>query len=248
MVKEKCGFTQPWLDLDPTTVQKFAKGQLKTIPDPLNDIYPANTLSNIKDKDVLCLVAGGGQQSAVFGLLGAKVTVVDIAEGQLAGDRKAADHYGYKVTTIQTDMSDLSLLNDKSFDLVYQAPSMSYIPDIKQVYSEVARVIRTGGYYRADAQNPLSQFVDESSWDGKCYRISVPYTVKERKRAKGKSVIEFRHCLDDIFNGLIEAGFSIERVEEAPRDLYQKGPAKPGTWAHLLLYMPGLFAILARKK
>ena len=140
----------------------------------MNDIYPISILADVKGKDVLCLASGGGQQSAIFALLGANVTVIDIAKGQLKGDKKASVHYGYKVKTIQGDMSNLSMLKDNSFDLVYQAPSMCYIPCVKKVYSEVVRVLRSGGIYRADAQNPISQFVDESSWDGKGYRISVP--------------------------------------------------------------------------
>ena len=248
MVKEECGFTKPWLNLDIKVLQKLAKGELKNPPEPLNDIYPISVLANVKGKDVLCLASGGGQQSAVFSLLGAHVIVIDIADGQLEGDKKAAAHYGYKVKNIQGDMSDLSILKDNSFDLVYQAPSMCYIPDVKKVYSEVARVLRSGGLYRADAQNPLSWAVDEESWDGKGYRISEPYKLKAQKRAKDQNVIEFRHYLSDAFNGLIESGFIIERVEEMPADLYQNGQPKQGTWLHSLLYAPGSFAILARKK
>lgn len=248
MVKEECGFTKPWLDLDIKVLQKLTKGKLKNPPEPLNDIYPISVLSNVKGKDVLCLASGGGQQSAVFGLLGANVTVIDIAEGQLEGDKKAAAHYGYKIKTIQGDMNDLSTLKDDSFNLVYQAPSMGYIPDVKKVYSEVARVLRSGGLYRADALNPQSQFIDESSWDGKGYRISVPYTVKEKQISENKNVIEYRHYLSEIFNGLIECGFVIKRVEEMPRGLYQSKKDKPGSWGHSLLYISGLFAILAKKE
>lgn len=248
MVREGCGFTKPWLGLDRAMVKKWAKGEIKNVPLPLKNFYPVSILKDIKGKNVLLLAAGGGQQSAIFGILGAKVTVVDIAEGQLAGDQKAAKHYGYKLLTIQRDISDLSLFKDDSFDLVYQAPSMGYVLDVKRVYAEVARVVRVGGLYCADAQNPLSQFVDESSWDGKGYRISVPYTVRQRKRTGNKKVIEFRHYLDEIFNGLVEAGFTIEKVEETPRTLFQEYQSRPGTYAHSLLYIPGLFTILARKK
>jgi ubiquinone/menaquinone biosynthesis C-methylase UbiE len=250
MVAEKNGFTQPWLDLDPTIVREYAQARLEAAPSFLKQIYPISILSDIRDKNVLCLAAGGGQQSAVFGILGANVTVFDIAEGQLEGDKKAAEHYGYKITTVQGDMSDLSALSDNYFDLVFQAPSMGYIPDVKQVYSEVARVLKLGGLYRADAQNPLSQFVDEGSWDGKGYRISVPYSVIEKKRAEDKDVIEYRHYLSEALNGLIDNGFTIERVEEAPNsnELYgSKQDPEPGTWLHSELYVPGLFIILARK-
>ena len=99
MVAEENGFTQPWLDLDPAIVQQYANGQLPNAPRPLNQVFPSNLLADIKGKDVLCLASGGGQQSAVFGLLGARVTVVDITAGQLVGDRKAAAHYGYPVMT-----------------------------------------------------------------------------------------------------------------------------------------------------
>jgi hypothetical protein len=44
-------------------------------------------------------LAGDGE-NAIFGLLGARVTVVDLAEGQLAEDRKAAVHCGYAIRTL----------------------------------------------------------------------------------------------------------------------------------------------------
>jgi ubiquinone/menaquinone biosynthesis C-methylase UbiE len=251
MVVEGNGFTRPWLDLEPDMVRQHADGKLKNPPKPLDQMFPVSVLKNIKGKNVLCLASGGGQQSAVFGLLGANVTVVDIAEGQLKGDKKAADHYGYKVTTIQADISDLPMLKNNSFDLVFQAPSMAYIPDVRKVYTEVARVVRSGGLYRVDAENPLSQFIEhDTAWDGKGYRITVPYSAREKKR-KGKEITEFRHYLKDIFNGLIESGFTIEHVEESPsyNDLYGDGqPPEPGSWLHSELYVHGAFFILARKQ
>lgn len=248
MVDEGIGFTKPWLDLDVDLVKKYAQGKLEKAVVPLNDIYPVSVLNNVKGKDVLCLASGGGQQSAVFGILGARVAVLDISDGQLKGDKKAAKHYGYEVRTVQGDMGDLSAFGDNSFDVVYQAPSMGYVPDLKLVYSEVARVTRKGGLYRADAQNPVSQFIDEDSWDGKGYRISVPYSVKEKVRADDKEVYEYRHYLDETFNGLIESGFAIKQVVEAPSDLYQEGEPEPGGWLHSLLFVPGIFAILAKRK
>ena len=247
MVKDGCGFTKPWLDLDKEQIRKIVKDKSSKISPPLNDIYPIEILEKIKGKKVLCLAASGGQQSAIFALLGAKVTVVDIAEGQLEGDQKAAKHYGYKVETVQTDMNDLSALKKDSFDLVYQAPSMAYVPDVKKVYKEVSRVLKQEGIYRVDAENPLTYGLDEKSWDGKGYRISVPYSIKEKVRSKDEEVLEFRHTLSEVFNGLIKTGFKIEKVEEMPKDLYQNGKPKLNTWEHLLLYAPGSFAIVCRK-
>ncbi|MBI5414563.1 hypothetical protein HZA38_03525 [Candidatus Peregrinibacteria bacterium] len=57
-----------------------------------------------------------------------------------------------------------------------------------------------------------------------------------------------KDLLNDIFNGLIECGFIIEKVQEMPPDLYQNGTPKEESWEHYLKYSPDLFAILARKK
>ncbi len=244
-VQEGCDFTKPWLKLDIKVLRKIANGKIKNPPSPINDIYPLKILHNLKGKNVLCLASGGGQQSAVFSLLGANVTVLDISEGQLEGDKKAAAHYGYKIKTIQGSMNDLSMLKNNFFDLVYQAPSMCYIPNVKKVYSEVARVLKKRGLYRADAHNPLCVF--DPIWNGKGYCITVPYAVKQKQRSKDEKVIEHRHYLDEAFNGLIESGLVIERVEEMPRNLYQIKNPKPGSWEHSLRYTAGIFTILARK-
>lgn len=244
MAKERCGFTRPWLNLNRALIEQYAQGELTSAPEPLTEMYPASVLANVADKDVLCLASGGGQQSAVFALLGARVTVADLASGQLDGDRQAAAHYGYQVNTIQADMRDLSGMADESFDLIYQAPSMAYIPDVRQVYVEVGRLLRRDGIYRVEYTNPAVEFVDYDDWDGVGYRITRPYAERVRRRADG--AIEFRHYLSDIFNGLAAVGLSIQQVEEAPHYRQQHADSQPGTWAHWMTYVAG-FAIVAKK-
>ncbi len=244
LARQKCDLTTPWLSLDVEIMRQYAAGKLDPAPERLMNFYPPNLLSNIAGKDVLCLASGGGQQSAVFGLLGANVTVVDLAEGQLAGDRAAAEHYGYPVKTIRADMRDLGALAAGMFDLVFQAPSMAYVPEVRDVYREVARVLRPGGRYRVQFTNPATEFVDPSDWDGQGYRITRPYAERVRHRDDGG--IEFRHFMSDIFNGLVESGLSIEQVEEDPHFRRQIPGAMPGRWDHWLTCIVG-FAVVARK-
>ncbi len=170
-VEKGAGCTIPMLDLDPVLLRQYATGEMEAVSERLERVYPANVLADVEGKDVLCLASGGGQQSAFFGLLGARVTVLDLTEGQLAGDRTAAAHYGYEVTTIQGDMRDLACLADGSFDLVYQTTTC-WIPDVRQVYSEVVKVLRSAGLYRVDFANPATEFVEPDSWDGKGYRVT----------------------------------------------------------------------------
>lgn len=242
MARERCEFTRPWLELDRALVLRYARGELTSVPETLVEMYPASVLSGVEGRDVLCLASGGGQQSAVFALLGARVTVVDLSESQLGGDRRAATHYGYQVTTVRADMRDLSVLEGESFDLVYQAPSMAYVPDVRRVYAEVRRLLRASGTYRVEYTNPAVEFVDSEDWDGEGYRVTKPYA--ERVRRRGDGVIEFRHHLSDIFNGLVEAGFSIRHVEESPHHRRQSADAEPGSWEHWLTYF-ATFAVVA---
>ncbi len=235
---------RPTLDLDPVSLRDYGAGRTEKAPARLVDeMHPADLLAGVAGKDVLCLAAGGGRQTAFFGLLGARVTVVDLAEGELEHDRTAAAHYGYEVETIRGDMRDLSELEEESFDLVW-ATAMAYVPDCREVYAQVARLLRPHGLYRVDFTNPAVEFAHEE-WDGVGYRITRPYA--EKVRHTPGDAIEFRHYLRDIFGGLLANGFSIQRVEEDPGFEEQDPTLPPGSWEHSGAYLVG-FVMVARKE
>lgn len=238
------GFTVPWLDLDSETIRCHMRGELSPPSETLIEMYPAHLLDDVAGQDVLCLASGGGQQSAVFGLLGARVTVVDLTEGQLAGDRAAAAHYGYPITTHQTDMRDLSCLADASFDLVWQAPSLAYVPDVRPVFAEVARVLRSGGTYRTEFDDPAIQFVDLEHWDGEGYRVTVPYGVR---RLPDSVPATYRHYMRDVFNGLIAEDLVIQEVTESPHRFLPLEGLEPGGWDHWLRFLGGQVCVVTRK-
>ncbi|MBC8232202.1 methyltransferase domain-containing protein [bacterium] len=247
VVKESAGSTRPYLELDVEAFRAYREGETTSLPKRCDDRANRAVMATAKGKDVLCLGAGGGQQSALFSLLGAGVTVLDICEGQLEGDRKAAAHYGYDVTTIQGDMRDLSDLPDESFDLVY-GMGTCFIPDVHEVFVEVARVLRTGGIYWTMHTNPAAEFVDHTDWDGVGYRITKPYAQRER-RSPGSpdGMMEFRNYLGEVFNGLIDLGFSIERVFDSPGVL-PSPKDEPGSYKHWDAFVAGAYTILARKE
>jgi len=241
-VHKGCGYTVPWLDLDPDALRRYAAGEAAPVPEVLSVMSPRSLLAEAEGKDVLCLACGGGQQSAVLSLLGGRVTVVDLAQGQLRGDVKAAAHYGYEVRTVHGDMRDLSALDEGSFDIVY-GTSVCYVPDAREVYRQVARVLRPGGLYRCDWDQPAIRFL---AWDGSGYVVAKPYAERVERRDDGG--IEFRHYMDDIFGGLLESGFSIRQVEDLARGTAPDSQASPGTWAHEISYVGGHFVIVARRE
>jgi SAM-dependent methyltransferase len=200
-------------------------------------------LGNVKGKNVLCLAAGGGQQSAAFGLLGANVTVLDLSETQLQRDVEAANHYGLDVKIHQGDMRNLSRFTPDSFDIVWQAHSINFVPDVREVYQQVARVLIDGGMYRLHCTNPFTHTVIDDKWNGEGYLLKDAYvdgeieypdphwdvTEFDGENQKIAGPREFRHTLSTLVNGLIESGFTIDGLWEDTSD--QTGP-EPGSWEH----------------
>ncbi len=78
------------------------------LSDPLAKVDPLGWLgSSIRNKQVLCLAAGGGRHDTLYAAAGAKVTVVDISGEMLALDRAVAAEHGLALHTVQTSMESL---------------------------------------------------------------------------------------------------------------------------------------------
>jgi SAM-dependent methyltransferase len=231
-------FTQPWLDLDVRSARER--------------LDPWGVLGDLSNRDVLCLASGGGQQSAAFAVLGANVTVLDISDGQLQQDVVAAARYGVEVVTQQGDMRDLSAFESTSFDIVWQPYSLSFVPDPRVVYAQVARVIRPGGLYHFAVANPFASGMGTQDWNGEGYLIRRPYvegaeityqdedwvfraSPEARDRIAGPR--EYRQTLGRILAGLAENHLvTYEMLEWAGHE--QNLEAAPGTWDHFTSIVP----------
>ncbi len=222
-------YSRPFLDLDETTARKV--------------FDPEDRLGEVRGRNVLCLAAGGGQQSAAFGLMGANVTVLDLSETQLQRDREAATHYGLDIETHQGDMRDLSRFEPGAFDIVWQAHSINFVPDVRVVFQQAARVLKNGGVYRLHCTNPFTHSIIDEKWNGEGYLLKDAYAdgeiiypdthwdVKghdgENQRILGPK--EFRHTLSALVNGLVENGFTLNGLWEDTSD--HPNP-EPGSWDH----------------
>ena len=254
----KTSANTPWLDLDVEAYRAYREGETSTLPKPYcDDPMQRMMMADVQGKNVLCLAGGGGQQSAVFSLLGANVTVFDLTPEQLESDQRAAEHYGYTVRTIQGDMRDLSALATAHFDRVHQPISTLFIPDLRELYAGAARVLKPSGLYHSQYAVPLLYMAHQKPWDGEGYPLYVtqPYVrghVLETKEGRmnfsqGESFSEFHHLLSDIINGHIAEGFTIRGVWENPRP--DTGPPiedlEPGSDEHKDRFLPMGLAVVA---
>ena len=224
-------YSQPWLDLSPENAAAR--------------IDPVGVLGDLTGQRVLCLAASAGQQAVAFALLGAAVTVFDLSDVQLSRDRATAAHYGVSVATVQGDMRDLTAFAGASFDVVYQAYSINFVPSVSPVITEVARVLCPQGVYRLEWSNPFTQLADQD-WTGNGYLLRHPYadgreitaiypnwTLNGNDGASQElpSPHEFVHALSTVINTLAANHFVILRCTE---DCGSDPGAPAGAWPHFM--------------
>lgn len=215
---------------------------------------PHQVMGDVRDKEVLCLASGGGQQSVAFYMLGARVTVFDLSTVMLERDREAAARLQTRVDIQQGDMRDLSCFSDPRFDIVWHAYSINFIPDPRPVFKEVARVLRPGGLYRIEFQNPLVSGLGEDDWDGQGYPLRLLYEDgaelteapwefedEQGQLVKVNAPREFRHTLSGVINPLANLGFTLIGLWEDVAAEFSGRPdpdPTPGTWQHFIRIAP----------
>ena len=178
---------------------------------------PSSWTERIKDRDVLVLCGGGGQQTPLLAAYGCRVTSVDISPRQIEQDRKALEMYGLTAETVVG--SALSLpFSSSSFDAVVNPISINFIEDINKVYDEVERVLRPGGCFMMGIANPVLYIFDEKKQKKKLkVKYTLPFSTTkslsekevEKKIEKGDT-LEFSHTLESIITPLLGRGFAME--------------------------------------
>jgi len=208
---------------------------------------PKAWFPEMEGADVLCLASGGGQQAPVFAAAGARVTVFDNSAAQLDQDRLVAGRESLELRAVQGDMRDLSAFADGSFDLVFHPVSNLFVPEVRPVWAEASRVLRSGGALLAGFLNPANYIFDLELADetGELrVKYELPYAAptslgEEELRAQIQrgEPLEFSHTLEDQIGGQIDAGFVISGFYED-----RHGDDDP-----LAAYMPTLIATRATK-
>lgn len=195
----------------------------KEVAEPLKTLDSRGWLpSSVAGMDVLCLASGGGWQSILYASAGANVTVVDLSPSMLALDRREADRRGLSVQIVEASMDDLSVFEERSFDLVHQPVSTCYVPKIEDVYREIARVTRDGGLYISQHKQPASlQITHRTERErfviGIEYYRDGPLPQTDDVSYREPGATEYLHRTEQIVGGLCRAGFVVEDLIEPYR-------------------------------
>lgn len=198
-------------------IERARHGQFDLLLTPTKSV-PRNWFPQLSGTDVLCLASGGGQQAPMLAAAGAKVTVLDNSQRQLAQDRFVAEREHLSIETIEGDMADLSCFGDGSFQLIVHPCSNCYVPDVRPVWRECFRVLGRGGTLLSGFANPVRYLFDDEQMEKGSLQVRhpIPYSdlaslsePKEHKVLETQRPLEFGHTLADQIGGQLDAGFLI---------------------------------------
>ena len=161
-------------------------------------------------------VLGSGDNEVAFALagMGSRVTSVDISEEQLRIAEERASILELKMVFLRADVTDLTGLQDDSFDLVYTGGHISvWISDIKKYYSEAVRILRPGGRFVVNDYHPIRRMWLDGSGPKPLHRYfnRGPY---EYKSDEGLPTFEYHWTVTDHIQAVLDSGCRVVRVDE----------------------------------
>ncbi len=146
-------------------------------------------------------------------------------------------------------MDRMPMFSPGQFDAVVQPVSTCYLPDIRAVYREVARVLAVGGVYVSQHKTPAN-LQAELRPSPRGYELVQPYfrhgplPAAERSLLREAGAREYLHRWEELIGDLCRAGFVVEDLEE-PR--HADPQAAVGSLAHRACYIAPYVRIKARR-
>lgn len=179
-------------------------------------------IGDVKDKTILDIGCGAGGHDRKLIELGAKsVLGIDISTKMLeeAKKNKNSDKIEYQLLS----MNDLEKL-DRKFDLVVSSLAIHYIEDYDGLCKKVYNLLNDGGYFVFSHGHPMDSAIILNNLehryvilDDKKYFLISDYN-NEGKRVNHwfiDGVETYHRNMSHLVNGLIDAGFTIKRLNES---------------------------------
>ena len=179
-------------------------------------------IGDVKDKKILDLGCGAGGHDRKLIDLGAKsVLGIDISTKMIEEARNTTntDKITYKILS----MNNLEELDEK-FDLVVSSLAIHYIEDYDSLCKKIYNLLNDGGEFIFSYSHPMDSAVilkdDMKRYviiDGKKYFLISDYNNEGIRHSHWivDDVITYHRNMSHLVNGLIDAGFTILRLNES---------------------------------
>ena len=182
---------------------------------PLKKV-PFEWYSDCKNKKILGIAAGGGQQMAILSALGGICTLFDISDDQIEADKFVSNREGYSISIIKGDMSNKLPFADETFDIIINPISNHYIDNIDYLFTEIYRVLKKGGKFIAGLETEIYWTINNETH---CLENKLPFNPLKDKKLLNQLInegnaIQFSHTTVEQIKGQLKAGFIIKDIFE----------------------------------
>ena len=201
--------------VDHETYINAQNGQWSVVLTPTKAV-PREWFGDLKEKKLLGLASGGGQQMPIFTAAGAECTVLDYSEKQLESERVVAEREGYRINIIRADMSKPLPFADESFDIIFHPVSNCYIEKVEPVFLECFRILKKGGVLLCGLDTGINYIVDQK--EEKIINAlpfnPLVYEAHRKQLEEAGSGWQFSHTISEQIGGQLRAGFTLTDIYE----------------------------------
>lgn len=198
--------------------------EIRNNPNSYNNLIEKPALFSLcptfKDKDVLDLGCGYGENCNEFKRLGARhVLGIDISTKMLEVANKENKSDG--IDFLCMSMDDISMLQQK-FDIILSSLAIHYVEDFNQLVENIAKLLHKGGYFIFSQEHPITTATQiEDYWtkdkDGNAqyYNLS-DYSVEGLRKTNWiiNDVIKYHRSFSTLMNTLHDHGMMVEKILE----------------------------------
>ena len=170
-------------------------------------------LGDIAGQRVAVLASGDNEVAFALAGMGARVTSVDISEGQLAIAAERAEKLGIEIAFLRSDITDCAMLDEGSFDLIHTGGGVAvWMSDLDAYMRETARLLKPGGMLLVNDFHPFAHLQsDETPWPLKDYFDRGPFSYTSNEGFPGS---EYHWTVADRLQAVLNAGLTLTWVEE----------------------------------
>ncbi len=184
--------------------------------------YLFDLTGDVKGRSICDLACGQGVLSRELARRGAQVVGVDLSAKLLEIARREEEAEAFGITYLQDDAHTLAALADTTFDGVLCNLALMDIPNLRQAFQSVRRILHPRGWFVCSIVHPCF-FPPHSKWgnaaDGAVHREVRGYFEEKLwysnnpHGVRGK-VGAYHRMLSTYLNALIDVGLTLEHLVE----------------------------------
>lgn len=183
-------------------------------------------VGDVSGKTLLHLMCQFGMDTLSWARLGAVVTGVDISDDSIEHANRLKREVGIeRARFVRSDLLDLIGKLNEQFDVVFQSyGTLCWLADLVQWSKVVAHHMKPDGIFFVVDDHPIITLYETEEMtylDKRPERYSNHPDYCDRSYTIHNELVEHQHPLSEIVNCLIDAGLTIERLDEYDKGYYQ---------------------------